>query len=246
MLTDYNPALYDGDGNLVVPRRGIRGAMGLAFASACAFWLLTYIGDGKWHKLSPGSGASSFTDPLWMYLLWLALPVVPLLVSELLISARSEEAIAAGAGVAASLFVNSLIASLAAAFGFLFMGGAQAFNVGIAISILTFIVCSVWILVSSFRIGAKAGWGMFFLAAVATLVCMAVAYHFMDTTDRELEQQRERQKHQASLNACRPLGDARYRLTSLPGRLILTDSADPLGIECRRRPLRQLPEPPVS
>lgn len=199
MLTDYNPALYDGDGNLIVPRHGIRVAMALAFADACAFWLLTYIGDRKWHELNPGSAASSFADPLWIYLLWLALPAVPLLVSELLLSARSEEAIAAGAGVAASLFLNSLIASLAAAVGFLFMGGAQAFNLAVAISILTLIVCSLWILVSSFRIGAKAGWGMFFLAAVATLVCMAVAYHFINSTDQERQRQREQQKRQASL-----------------------------------------------
>jgi hypothetical protein len=200
MLTDYNRALYDGDGNLVVPRHGIRAAMALAFADACAFWLLTYIGDRKWHELNPGPGEGSFAYPLWLYLLRLALPVVPLLVSELLLSARSEEAIAAGAGVAASLFLNSLIASLAAAAGFLFfMGGGQAFNLAVAISILTFIVCSLWVLVSSFRIGAKAGWGMFFLAAGATLVCMAVAYHFINSTDQEQQRQREQQKPQASL-----------------------------------------------
>jgi hypothetical protein len=72
---------WDRDGNLIVPRYGIRTALGLAFLAACAFWLFSYLGDQKWHQEHPGTGASGFSDPLWVFLLWTALPLVPFLLS---------------------------------------------------------------------------------------------------------------------------------------------------------------------
>jgi hypothetical protein len=203
MLVPFNPALYDSEGNLIVPRYGIRVALGVAFLDGWAFTLVTYVADRKWHELNPGSGATSYIDPPWMYCLWIALPLVPFVLSVLLLSARREEAIAAGAGVVAALFSNSLIFAVAAALASVFFG-LQIYSLPTAMSILLFIVCCLWILAAAFRIAAKAGWGIFFLAAGVTLIGMAVAYHYLQSADYKLDREREQQKRGVVLEMLNP------------------------------------------
>ena len=48
-----NPDLWDSDGNLLVPRHGIRIAMGLALAAAGAYWLFAFIADREMRRLNP-------------------------------------------------------------------------------------------------------------------------------------------------------------------------------------------------
>lgn len=199
MAAPFNPALYDSEGNLIVPRHGIRIAMAVAALAAAAFFLFNSLADRKWHQVHPGSGASGSPDPLWMVALWAALPLVPLVLSWLLLSARREDAITAGAGVALSLSVNCLLFALAAAVGFFFGFAPDSYGVPVAISIVIVLVCSAWTIVSAFRIGAKAGWGVFFLAAAVTLVSMAVAHHFLWNEDRDLDRQNEWRKRQAAI-----------------------------------------------
>jgi hypothetical protein len=181
MLIDFNPASYDSGGNLLVPRYGIRIAFGVAFLAACSFSLFNYLGDKLWHEQHLGAGAGGFADPLWMVVLWIALPLVPFVLSGLLIGVRGEEGIAAGAGIAAALFVCLLIFSIATLFGLLFLRFYQdPYDLPITVSIVLFIASSLWVIVSAFRIGAKAGWGIFLLAAGGTLLSMALAYHFLE------------------------------------------------------------------
>ncbi len=180
MIQPPNPDLWDSDGNLLVPRYGIQIAMRLALLAASAFWLFLFLAEREVHRLSPEMRGGSFPDSLGRTLLWVALPLVPFLFSGLLLSARSEEAIAAGAGVAAALFLIGLLFSIAAILS-LVVGFHPSYPVHygefMAISSLILSGCSVWIVVSAFRIANKAGWGVFFLAVVATLVVMTWAYH---------------------------------------------------------------------
>lgn len=206
MLVPFNPGSYDSEGSIIVPRYGIRIVLSVAFLDAWAFTLVTYFADRKWHELNPSSGATSYIDPPWMYCLWIALPLVPFVLSVLLLSARREDAIAAGAGTATALFSNSLIFAVATALGSMFFG-VKIYPLPTAISILLFIVCCLWILASAFRIAAKAGWGVFFLAAGSTLICMAVAYHYLQSTDYRLDREREQQKRGVILEMLYP--DAR-------------------------------------
>ena len=85
-----NPDLWDSDGNLVVPRHGIRIAMGLALAAAGAYWLFTFIAEREMRKLNPLQ-ASGFPDSFLVTILWVALPLIPFTVSVLLLSTRSQE-----------------------------------------------------------------------------------------------------------------------------------------------------------
>ena len=99
------------------------------------------------------------------------------LLSGWLLSRHSEEAIAAGAGVGVGLFLCSLLFSVAAALSLVVSFGPTPYAVPRGLLSLAFSACSIWIIVSGFRIASKAGWGIFWLALSATLIGMTVAYH---------------------------------------------------------------------
>ncbi len=172
-MTLPNPASFDSNGNLPVPLHGIRIAVGMALPAACAFWLFTFISDKQWHEHHPGTGASGIPNSLWISILWVLLPFVLYVLSVLLLATRSEESIAAGAGIAAGISPFSLIFSVFGFFGLLFSFYPEPYLLEMAISLLVLFASSVWIIASAFRIG-KVNWGMFLLAAGLTFVCLAI------------------------------------------------------------------------
>ena len=103
-----NTYAWDRDGNLIVPRHGIRIAMAVALLATGAFQLFTFLGDRQWHNHHPGA-LPTRPEPLWMFVLWVALPLVPFIFSALLLSRGSEESKAAGAGIAAALFASGFV-----------------------------------------------------------------------------------------------------------------------------------------
>jgi hypothetical protein len=171
MVTHPNSASVESEGNRPVPLHGVRIAMAPALLAAGAFYRFTIIPDKQWLENHPGSGVPS---PPWISVLWVALPLVLYVLSWLLLSARSEESIAAGAGVAAGLFTCGLVFAITVLAGFLLGFGLSPdpYAFQNTISILTFLACSLWIIVSGFRIG-KVDWGIFLLAASSTLICVA-------------------------------------------------------------------------
>jgi len=71
-----NPASWDSEGNLLVPRHGIRITMGLALLAAGVWFLLTFLTDAELRKVSPLE-PRAFPESLWTMILWAALPLVP-------------------------------------------------------------------------------------------------------------------------------------------------------------------------
>jgi len=67
----FNPGSGDSDGNLVVPRHGIRIAMGLALVAAGAYWLFTFISEREMRTQNPLQ-PSPFPESLWVTILWVA------------------------------------------------------------------------------------------------------------------------------------------------------------------------------
>lgn len=227
-MTHLNSDSWDSDGNRLVPLHGIRIALGLAFLAAGAFLLFTFIGDRQWHEHHPGAGASGFPDPLWMSILWILLPVAPFVLSGLLLSTRSEESKAGGAGVAAGLFACLLIFAIAALLS-LFLGFfPDPYALPKAIAILTFLACSVWTIVSAFRIG-KVSWGAFFLAFGVTVIFMAWGNKSLENTEYKLDRQNEQRKAQAAITTFEPVVEAQHQITSLAGCLLLNHSIHPKG-----------------
>jgi len=132
------------------------------------------ISDKQWHAHHPGAGVSTVPDPLWISILGVALPLALYVLSVWLLSTRSEELIAAGAGIAAGLSPSAMMFSVATFVGLMFLSFyPEPYFLPMAISLLTIFASSVWIVVSAFRIG-KVNWGAFLVAAVVTFVCLAI------------------------------------------------------------------------
>lgn len=180
-----NPYPWDSDGNLIIPRYGIRVAMAVALVSAGAFQLFTFLGDRQWHEHHPEALATG-PEPLWVWLQWSAFLLTPFILSALLLSRRSGEAKAAGAGLAAALFGCGLIFAIAVFLAELVRFPApDAYFLQNLFLVLLFLASSVWIIVSAFRIAARANWGVFLFSAAATLAWMAVANHLLALVFRE-------------------------------------------------------------
>ena len=224
----------DSNGNRLVPLYGIRIAMGLAFAAASAFLWLGFIGDRRWHEQNPGTGASGFPDPLWMSILWFALPLAPFLLSGLLLSTRSEKSKAGGAGVAAGLFAWGLLVAIAAFLGLFLTFGPNPYLRAMVIANLMFFACSVWAIVSAFRVGIASGHRIgivsskiFFPAFFATLIFVPWGNHSLKDAEYKLDRQNEQRKAQAAISTFKPVVDAQHQITSLADCLLLNHSIHP-------------------
>lgn len=226
MVTNLKTNTWDCDGNLIVPLRGIRIALSLAFADACAFFWFGYLGDKQWHEQHPGTGASAVADPTWMAILWIAIPAVPFLLSMFLLSTRSENSKAAGAGFAAGLIAVAFIFAVVAILSVFFRFSPDPYAWPEVIAALVFLACSVWILVAACLIG-KGSWGPFSFTFAATLIALAWAGHAMDDREYVRDRQHEQQKAQAAVDLFTPVVQAQHVLASLAGCLILNQSLHP-------------------
>jgi len=228
MQTLFNQTSYDPDGNLMVPRHGIRLALVMAWAAAAVFFWFAILENRQWHQEHPGSGAGGVQNPLWMLLLWVALPVVPLVVSEILLSLSSEEWIAAGAGIAAALTAgSSLYAFFALLSLFLLRLSPPSYFLQQFLAILAFFSCNVWIAISAGRIAAKVRSGVFVAAGVVTLACLGGVEHTLRQMEIQLGREHEIGKAQAAQQLFAPVVEAQRMLASLAGCLILNESAHP-------------------
>jgi hypothetical protein len=190
--------------------------MVLAFLAAGAYFLFTFAGNRQWHEQHPGAGASGFPVPLWLTILWIGLPLAPFVLSTLLLSARSEESKAGGAGVAAGLFACGLLFAMAALVAPLLSFFPDPYVLAQSTAVLTFLACSVWIIVSAFRIG-KVSWGLFFLGFGATLLFMVLGNKFLDNSEYKLDRQNEERKTHAAITTFEPVLEAQHQITSLAG-----------------------------
>ena len=209
----------DSEGNLIVPRYGIRTAMLLALVAVSSFCLFTFLGDKQWHQHHPGAPATR-TDPIGFTAFWIALPLLPLIFSMWLLSRRSEEAKATGAGVAAGLFVCGSLAAVVAFLAQFLSFFPDPYGLENLVAILVFAVSSVWIVISAFRIAARAGWGVFFLAGGATLVWVIVGGHFLENKEYELGRQYDQQQSQTLTSSVQTNEDAHRVLALLAVCLI--------------------------
>jgi hypothetical protein len=65
MVQPLNPDSWDSEGNLLVPRYGIRIAIRLALLAAGAYWLFTLLEDKELRRLNPLQ-PSAFPHSAWV------------------------------------------------------------------------------------------------------------------------------------------------------------------------------------
>jgi len=226
VLFEQSP--YDLEGNLIVPRHGIRIALLVAALAAAVFcWYLT-LENQRWLHNHPSTGASGVPDPQWLILLWITLPLVPFIASEALLSLRNEEWIAAGAGMAAALVAGSAVYGILEVLSLIFMSlSPDPYLKQQLLVFVVFAACCVWVAIAAGRIAAKVRSGAFVVAGVITLVSMIGAQRMLRRTEIQLDQEHEVRKSQAVRELFQPVVEAQHVLTSLAGCLILNESVHP-------------------
>jgi hypothetical protein len=198
----------------------------LALVATGSFCVFTFLGDKHWRQHHPGA-LPIRTDPIAVIALWIALPLLPLIFSMLLLSRHSEESKAAGAGVAAGLFTCGSLAAILAFLAQFFSFFPDPYALENLTAILVFVVCAVWIVISAFRIAAQAGWGVFFLAGAATLVCMIVGGHSLENTEYKLDKQYDQQQAQTLTGSAQTNHDAHRVIALLASCLIQYHATHP-------------------
>jgi len=185
----------------------------------CGRVLLVHIPGRPTLASISSRGLPTRPEPLWITILRIALPLVPFIFSASL-SRRSEESKDAGSGVASPLFACGLFFAIAAFFAGFLAFSPDPYAIENFVAIVVFVACSIWIIVSAFRIAAKASWGLFLLAGCATLAAVVVGDHSPRTAEHSLDRQYERQETQTRITSAQTNYDAHGVLALLAACLI--------------------------
>jgi hypothetical protein len=228
MATLGNPALGTALPRRPVPLHGIRISMVLALAAASTALYYIQAAGKVVDRLHP-DGLKGVPDPTWISVLWVALPLVPYLLSLGLLSTRSTACVAAGAGIAGGLFATLLILSPGMGAGlFVALGLSQApYFFQIVIPSLVLLAISFWVVVAAVWTG-KANWIVSCLAAGATFLCTTSGFSSLRDAGIEFHLEAEQQKLEDDFyrHRPRPIG-ARQNLMYLASCLFENHSAHP-------------------
>lgn len=207
--------------------RSIRIAFLLTLISAGIVVLLSSSGDTQWHEAHPGSGGGGGHVPLWMPILWITLPVVPYLLSGLLLSVRNDEIIALGAGVAAGFFGLASLFGLGALGGLMFLNFFPGpYDLPSGIAMLAFLAGCAWGVVSAFRIG-QLSWAPFWVGLVTTLASMALGNHALQQWEHKLDEEYQERQAETSFRKFVPSTNPQKNIVYITSCLIVNHTSHP-------------------
>ena len=213
---------------------GIRIALVSALIAAGGFLVFSYFDHRDWMlRNNPPPGVGGVPDPPWLLALWVGFVLVPWVVSFVLLSIRRRTTRAVGAGVACGVFIPLLVFGVFACFAFpLILLGATEYIPEMALSLIAFVLASLWIVISAIRIG-KTSWLAFAPAAVIALVWFAYGNSSLKSEEYKLDRQHEQWKREHPFGELLPPG-APVRLACL---YILPESAQSPAIPTSSRTL---------
>ena len=200
----------------------LRKALIAAFVATCLFFVFFFGSIALQHGRQEGQPS----PPGWVFLLGFGSLLAPYIISWFLLSAREQTSIASGAGVACAFFGAFLLVSpYAFPVMFLFVGmsgwnskpdkGIEA----AALTLLVYMVVSLWIVWSAFRIG-KIQWGAFGTALGATALYLYLGFQSFSLTASRGQQHAEQKRARAEMDVYKPAMLARQRIVSLTACLL--------------------------
>jgi|HubBroStandDraft_6_1064221.scaffolds.fasta_scaffold12168_2 hypothetical protein len=195
----------------------LRAALIAALVATCLFFILFFVSVALQHRLQEGRPS----PPVWVFLLGFGFLLAPYIASWFLLSNREQESIAAGAGVACGFFgAFVLVSPYAFAVTFLFGGrsvwggppdrGMQAAG----LTLLAYLVISLWIVWSAFRIG-KVQWSTFGAGVGATAFYLFVGFELLIAAGNQGLQQAQQKRAQANMDLNKPAMLAGQTIVSL-------------------------------
>jgi len=164
--------------------------------------------------------------PVWIFLLGAGFLLAPYIVSWFLISRREPKSIATGAGVACAFFgAFVLVSPYAFMVMFLFVG-MSAWNgppdlglLAAGVTLVVYMVISLWIVWSAFRIG-KVRWSAFGAAVGVTAVYLYFGFQSLSLTAYRGQRGAELKKVQAEMDLYKPAMLARETIIGLTACLL--------------------------
>jgi len=195
----------------------LRIALIAAFVATCVFFLLFFVSVALQHRLQEGRPS----PPVWVFLLGFGFLLAPYIISWILLSDREEGPVAAGAGVACGFFgAFVLVSPYAFAVMSLFVG-MSAWNgppnpgiMAAALTLLVYMVVSLWIVWSAFRIG-KVQWSTFGAGVGATAFYLFFGFQFLMPIANRGQMQADQKKAQADMDLNKPARLAGHTIVSL-------------------------------
>jgi hypothetical protein len=168
MITHANSGFPAANRDRPLPLHGILIAFRVALLAACVFAFFECLEDRHAFEQRTWAGSTdgSATPLIGPLVVWVALPLVVYIVSRSLVSTPNMGYIALGAGLSAGFLPGLLLLAIVSFLSLFVQFSPVHYGIPMAISLLTFMASSVWILVSACRIGRATGDGLaFFVAA---------------------------------------------------------------------------------
>ena len=200
----------------------LRTALIVAFVATCVFFVFFFGSIALQHSRQEGRPF----PPVWFFLLGFGFLLAPYLVSWILLSDREQGPIAAGAGVACGFFGAFVLVSPYAFAVTLLSGGMSAWGgspdpvmQAAALTLLVYMVISLWIVLSAFRIG-KVQWSTFGEGVGATAFYLFVGFELLIAAGNQGLQQAEQKRVQANMDLNKPAMLAGQTVVSLTACLL--------------------------
>jgi len=222
MADTPNPTARMNAAALALRTSRLRIALGVAFVAASAFFFFFYTSAALQHDRANARASV----PAWIVLLGVGFYLAPSIISWFLLTTREQKFIASGAGVACTFFGVFLIVSpYTFAAMFLFVG-LSAWNgpadrglEAAALTLLVYMVISLWIVWSALRVG-KVQWNAFGVSVGATAFYLYFGLQSLSLAAYRGQQHAEQKKVQADMDLYKPAMLARQRIVSLTACLL--------------------------
>ena len=176
MTSPSNPTTAKPNATLASRTSDLRTGLIAAFLATCAFFFFLSTSAAIQHDRANNTRASA---PAWIFLLGAGFFLAPYIICWFLISRREPKSIATGAGVACAFFGAFVLVSPYAFMAMFLFVGMSAWNgppdrglMAAGVTLLVYMVISLWIVWSAFKIG-KVQWNAFG-ASVGVTACLSL------------------------------------------------------------------------
>jgi hypothetical protein len=201
----------------------LRTGLVAAFLATCAFFFFWAVSAALHHDRANDGRASV---PAWIFLLGIAFLLAPYIISWFLISRREQKSIAMGAGVACGFFGAFVLVSPYAFMAMFFFVGMSAWNgppdlglMAAGVTLLAYMVISLWIVWSAFKIG-KVQWDAFGAAVGVTAFYLYFGVQSLMPIANRGQMHAEQKKVQNEMDLYKPAILARETIIGLTACLL--------------------------
>ena len=223
MTSPSNPTTAKPNATLASRTSALRTGLIAAFLATCAFFFFLSTSAAIQHDRANNTRASA---PAWIFLLGAGFFLAPYIICWFLISRQEQKSIATGAGVACAFFGAFVVVSPYAFMAMFLFVGMSAWNgppdrglMAAGMTLLVYMVISLWIVWSAFKIG-KIQWNAFGAAVGVTAVYLYFGFQSLGLTAYRGQRGAEQRRVQNEMELYKPAILARETIIGLTACLL--------------------------